>query len=72
MLEYLADKLNIAAMADAAELINNAIERGFTEKRIRPLEIDGNMGTRAVTQEVVNLITESASRSLELSGHSLM
>ena len=65
MLDYLADKLNIAAMADAAELINNAIELGFAEKRIRPIEIGGDMGTAAVTEEVVNLITESVSRSLE-------
>jgi 3-isopropylmalate dehydrogenase len=52
-------------MADAALLVNNANERGFTEKRIRPLEIGGDMGTRAVTQEVVELISESKSTGLE-------
>ena len=59
MLDYLANKLNIPAMAGAAKLIDHAIERGFAEKRIRPLEIGGDMGTRAVTEEVVNLIAES-------------
>ena len=65
MLDYLADKLDNPAMADAALLINNAIECGFTEKSIRPLEIGGDMGTRAVTEEVVRLISESGTRSLE-------
>ncbi len=65
MLDYLAEKLNTPAMADAAQLINNAIEQGFIEKRIRPLEIGGDMGTRAVTQEVLKLIAETESRGLE-------
>jgi 3-isopropylmalate dehydrogenase len=59
MLEYLADKLNIADMADAALLINNAIELGFIERRIRPLETGGDMGTRAVVEAIIQLIMES-------------
>jgi len=65
MLDYLADKLNIPAMADAATLINYAIEHGFKENCIRPLEIGGDMGTTAVTEEVINLITELGTESLE-------
>ena len=58
MLEYLAEKLGIAQMAEAAQMINNAIERGFVEQRIRPSEISGDMGTRAVIDEVIKLITD--------------
>lgn len=58
MLEYLADKPGIAKMAEAAQMIDNAVERGFVEQRIRPLEISGDMDTRAVTDEVIKLITE--------------
>ncbi len=58
MLDYLADKLDIPTMADAAKLIDHAIEHGFTENRIRPFELGGDMGTKAVTEEVLNLIAE--------------
>jgi 3-isopropylmalate dehydrogenase len=56
MLDYLSDKLDIPAMAEAAQLTNDAIELGFAEKRIRPMEAGGDMGTRAITREVVDLI----------------
>ncbi len=65
MLDYLADKLGITKMADAAQLIEDAIERGFAERRIRPLENSGDMGTRAVVEEVIKLITESKTSQLE-------
>ena len=65
MLDYLSDKLDSAGMADGANLINDAIERGFLEKRIRPIEIGGDMGTTAVTEEVLKLIAESGVRSQE-------
>jgi len=60
MLDYLADKLENPAMAEAAQLINNAIENGFSENRIRPLELGGDMGTMAVREEVLGLIAELA------------
>ena len=56
MLDYLADRNACGAMTDAAALINHAVERGFGENRIRPAEFGGDMGTRAVTEEVVALI----------------
>ena len=65
MLDYLADKLDIPAMADAAQLINNTVENGFSENRIRPIEIGGDMGTKAMTKEIVNSITASETRDLE-------
>ena len=56
MLDYLADKTGCAPMNEAATLINAAVERGFDANRIRPREFGGDMGTRAVTDEVVSLI----------------
>lgn len=53
MLNYLADKTGCVAMTEAAALIDNAVERGFGANRIRPKEFGGDMGTRAVTDEVV-------------------
>ena len=55
MLDYLADKLDKPGLADAAQLIETAISRGFSENRIRPVEIGGDMGTRAIDDEVLSL-----------------
>ncbi len=56
MLEYLAQKTDQAALADAAGLIEAGVYRGFEENRIRPLEFGGDMGTRAVTRELLALL----------------
>ncbi len=56
MLEYLADKAGEPALQDASQLIENAISLGFAEARIRPLEFGGDMGTAAVTNELLSLI----------------
>ncbi|MFT5112403.1 MAG: 3-isopropylmalate dehydrogenase [Parasphingorhabdus sp.] len=53
MLDYLAEKLQCPAMAKAAGLIDNAVYQGFLENRIRPMEFGGDMGTQAVTAEVI-------------------
>jgi 3-isopropylmalate dehydrogenase len=56
MLEYLADKTDQASLLDAANLIDAAVYRGFAEKRIRPVELGGDMGTAAVTNELLSLL----------------
>ncbi|MEM8730832.1 MAG: isocitrate/isopropylmalate family dehydrogenase [Pseudomonadota bacterium] len=56
MLDYLADKSGGEAYADAAELINAAVYRGFAEGRLRPMEFGGDMGTRAVTRDLLDLL----------------
>jgi 3-isopropylmalate dehydrogenase len=56
MLEYLADKSDEPALWEASQLIDNAVSRGFAEARIRPLEFGGDMGTVAVTNELLSLI----------------
>lgn len=60
MLEYLADKANVSACAEAAQAIEHAVEAGFEASRLRPMEFGGDMGTRAVTREVIELIKTTA------------
>ncbi len=56
MLEYLADKTGESTLADASRLIETAVSRGFSESRIRPIEFGGDMGTGAVTRELLALL----------------
>jgi 3-isopropylmalate dehydrogenase len=56
MLEYLAQKTDRPNLADAAELIDSAVSSGFEENRIRPVEFGGDMGTLAVTRELLALL----------------
>lgn len=56
MLDYLADRLSISAYSDASLLIDAAIEHGFAEGDIRPMEFGGDMGTKDVTNTVLNIL----------------
>ena len=56
MLDYLADKSGYEPMAHAAQRIEEAVDRGFAENRLRPMEFGGDMGTKAVTEEVLKLV----------------
>ncbi|MCP4331642.1 MAG: hypothetical protein GY785_03210 [Gammaproteobacteria bacterium] len=56
MLDYLAHKTERPALVDAALLIEAAVSRGFEENRIRPHEFGGDMGTLAVTRELLALL----------------
>ncbi|MEM7720615.1 MAG: isocitrate/isopropylmalate dehydrogenase family protein, partial [Pseudomonadota bacterium] len=53
MLDYLGDKAQDARLADAAKLIEDAIDAGFVANALRPMEFGGDMGTKAVTSEVL-------------------
>ena len=56
MLEYLAERGNMPAYAEAAQRIETAVENGFAENALRPLEFGGDMGTDAVTEAVLRHI----------------
>ncbi|MCP4982446.1 MAG: isocitrate/isopropylmalate dehydrogenase family protein [Gammaproteobacteria bacterium] len=56
MLEYLAQKTGEAALLDSAKLIDDVIYQGFAENRIRPAEFGGDMGTLAITRELLSSI----------------
>ena len=60
MLDYLADRADLPALADAAQTIEQAVEAGFAARRLRPMEFGGDQGTQAVTAELVALIGEPA------------
>ncbi len=53
MLDYLAEKLNDTRYSDAALMIERAVDHGFQANALRPMEFGGDMGTRAVTEEVL-------------------
>jgi len=56
MLDYLADKLHQPDLALAAGRIEAAVEEGFAQNLLRPMEFGGDMGTLAVTAQVIALI----------------
>ena len=56
---YLAERAEAPAPARAARLMEDAVARGFAENRLRPMEFGGEMGTRAVTAELLALIAEA-------------
>lgn len=60
MLDYLADQKDSENFAKAGQLVSDAVEKGFSENLIRPMEFGGDMGTQAVTQEVLTQIKASA------------
>ena len=52
MLDYLAEKTDQSGFADAAIIIETAIDRGFADNALRPMEFGGDMGTKAITETV--------------------
>ena len=60
MLDYLAEKSGEPRYAEAAALIEAAVEAGFSANVIRPMEFGGDMGTRAVTGEVLARLSSGA------------
>ncbi|MDJ0824013.1 MAG: isocitrate/isopropylmalate family dehydrogenase [Rhodobacter sp.] len=56
MLDYLGEKTGQTALADAGEAIDTAVERGFAQNRLRPIEFGGDMGTKAMTRELIDLL----------------
>ncbi len=57
MLDYLADRAGNQSLADAAQLIETAVYDGFDANRLRPMEFGGDMGTKAVTNTVIDVIS---------------
>ncbi|MEX0338940.1 MAG: isocitrate/isopropylmalate dehydrogenase family protein [Arenibacterium sp.] len=53
MLEYLAEKSGDVRYETAADMVNRAVDRGFAANALRPMEFGGDMGTRAMTEEIL-------------------
>ena len=60
MLDYLADRAGLEAPAEAAALIEAAVEAGFAQNRLRPMEFGGDQGTKALTDELVGIVKDPA------------
>lgn len=56
MLDYLAEKSSDPRLETAARRIETAIDDGFAANGLRPAEFGGDMGTRAVTTEILDRI----------------
>lgn len=54
LLDYLADRTDDPRYADAAMLVEQAVERGFAAGALRPMEFGGDMGTRAMAVAVLD------------------
>ncbi len=53
MLDYLGEKSSDTRFTNAARHVEQAVEAGFAANAVRPMEFGGDMGTRAVTAEVL-------------------
>ncbi len=58
MLDYLAERSGNARFEDAAQLVDLAVADGFAANALRPMEFGGDMGTKAVTEEVLARVTK--------------
>jgi 3-isopropylmalate dehydrogenase len=56
MLDYLAEKLDEPRYAEAAMLLDTTIENGFTTNQLQPIEFGGNMGTKAITNRISDML----------------
>lgn len=56
MLDYLSDKSGNQSLSKAAKTIEDVIYDGFKDNAIRPMEFGGDMGTIAVTNEILSRI----------------
>jgi 3-isopropylmalate dehydrogenase len=62
MLDWLAMRHDIPQLADAAILLEGAVERGFAERRLRPMEFGGDQGLKAATTVVMDILDESLAK----------
>ena len=53
MLDYLGEKVGSDSLTDAGLIIENAVEAAFEDNALRPMEFGGDMGTWAVTGELL-------------------
>jgi hypothetical protein len=43
-------------MADAAQIIEHAVSRGFHDRQLRPMEFGGDMGLTEMTGALLSLV----------------
>jgi 3-isopropylmalate dehydrogenase len=57
MLEWLGERRGIAALSDAARLIEEAVEEGFATRVLRPAEFGGDQGLKAATLAIADVLS---------------
>jgi 3-isopropylmalate dehydrogenase len=57
MLDYLGDKAGDPRPSEAGQLIERSVECAFSDGRLRSTEFGGEMGTRAIARELVDVIS---------------
>jgi 3-isopropylmalate dehydrogenase len=60
MLDWLGGRAGEARLAEAAGLIEAAMERGFASRRVRPREFGGPHGTAEIGRAVAELVAEGS------------
>lgn len=61
MLDWLGERHGVPRLNEAAGVLEGAIERGFAEDRLRPMEFGRDQGSREVTRELMAIIAEQLS-----------
>jgi len=64
MLDWLGRTRGIEACREAARFVEAAVERVFAEGRIRPIELGGSSGTRAIAEAVAAAVDEPGPSTL--------
>jgi 3-isopropylmalate dehydrogenase len=62
MLDWLAERHENPQLAEAAALLDRAMDRAFAEKRLRPMEFGGDQGLKAATAAVIEVLDEEMAR----------
>jgi 3-isopropylmalate dehydrogenase len=62
MLDWLGERHEIPQLSEAAAMLDKAMERAFTEKRLRPMEFGGDQGLSAATKAVMDVLDEDLAR----------
>jgi len=56
MLDWLAERHALPALADAARMLNEAIDRGFETARLQPMEFGGSQGMAECTRSLLEIL----------------
>ncbi len=62
MLDWLSMRSGIWQLADAAIILERAVETGFEQRRLRPMEFGGDQGLKAASETVMTIIDELLAR----------
>jgi len=59
MLDWLGERHRLPRMTEAAGLLEDAVERGFASKALRPMEFGGDQGSRDYAAALMELISST-------------